>query len=535
MSESFAFPVNVAEPRVGNDSSLGLDLARNEVCKKAITDAIESGRPAITQPFDWPYGDETKVAVAVLRPLIRNRDSLKSVQERTEKLEGFVAVVIDLDSLITDTLSGHREPVDVFLRYVESGNQDTIVAAFDSIRRKTVFGDFSELRERASRTPGLDVTQDILMNGGWAVECTATPQYLAAQVTYLPLAVLLLGLLLSAILAGYARTLLGRSQETEKLIVHRTSQLREANEKFAVEHFLLNTLLEHSPDLIYFKDSNSRFVRVSDALAQHLGFETAEDLIHKSDSDIFSDEESGVYLADEQKIMLTGNPMIGKEEKQKTIDGKTIWLSTTKAPLLTDNGEIVGVFGISRDITETKMAKEVAESANTAKSDFLANMSHEIRTPMNAIIGMTELALESNDSEAQQEYLSVVRESADSLLAIINEILDFSKIEAGRLELEAVDFELREEIGSTMKSLGVRAHAKNLELTWHVNQDVPVWIRGDSGRLRQMLVNLVGNAIKFTNQGEVDVDVQMQSQDESGVVLHFFVKDTGRRHRPRQT
>jgi signal transduction histidine kinase/DNA-binding response OmpR family regulator/HPt (histidine-containing phosphotransfer) domain-containing protein len=225
--------------------------------------------------------------------------------------------------------------------------------------------------------------------------------------------------------------------------------------------------------------------------------------------------------------MTSGQPLIGKDEQQVTADGRSVWLSTTKSPLRTPDGEIIGVFGISRDITEAKLAKETAEAANLAKSDFLANMSHEIRTPMNAIIGMTELALETDDPRSQREFLNVVRESADSLLTIINEILDFSKIEAGKLELESVDFELREEIGSTMKSLGVRAHAKDLELTWHVGQDVPVWVRGDSSRLRQMLVNLVGNAIKFTNEGEVGVDVQVESQDESGLMLHFLVRDTG--------
>ena len=351
--------------------------------------------------------------------------------------------------------------------------------------------------------------------------------FFSSQSTLLPTLVLVIGFLLSAFLAVYVKTIEGRNQEIQGLLEERTEQLKQSNEKFAVEHFLMSTLLEHSPDLIYFKDSDSRFVRASDALARHLGYDSAADLISKSDSDVFDAEQSGEYRADEQKIMASGKPLIGKEERQTAADGRTVWISTTKAPLQASDGEIVGIFGISRDITDTKLAKEVAESANVAKSDFLANMSHEIRTPMNAIIGMTELALETGDPRTQQEYLTVVRESADSLLAIINEILDFSKIEAGKLELEAVDFDVREEIGSTLKALGVRAHVKDLELTWHVCRDVPTWVRGDSTRLRQLLVNLAGNAIKFTSEGEVDVDVQLESQDESGVVLHFLVTDTG--------
>jgi PAS domain S-box-containing protein len=357
----------------------------------------------------------------------------------------------------------------------------------------------------------------------------ATLQFFAERSTSLPFVVLFSGVVFSAVVAGYLTSLWGRHQKVERLIVQRTAELKEVSDKYTFEHFLLNTLLANSPDLIYFKDPKSRFIRVSDALARHLGFDCAEDLVAKSDSDIssFSVEQSAEYRADERNVMATGNPMIGKHEKQVASDGRTVWLSTTKSPLLTVDGKVNGIFGISRDITEAKLAKEAAEAANTAKSDFLANMSHEIRTPMNAIIGMTELALDTDDPRTQQECLSVIRESAESLLAIINEILDFSKIEAGRLELDLIDFELREEIGSAMKSLGVRAHAKDLELTWHVDQNVPVWVRGDSTRIRQMLINLVGNAIKFTSVGEVDVDVKLESQDELGVRLHFLVKDTG--------
>ncbi len=172
-------------------------------------------------------------------------------------------------------------------------------------------------------------------------------------------------------------------------------------------------------------------------------------------------------------------------------------------------------------------AKEAAEAANRAKSEFLANMSHEIRTPMNAIIGMTELVLETKTSRTQNDYLTIVLESAESLLDIINQILDFSKIEAGRLELESLDFHLHEEVGDALKILGHRAHAKQLELAWHIDKDVPRYLRGDAARLRQVFVNLVGNAIKFTEQGEIVVDIRRQASDDSEVKLHCTVVDTG--------
>lgn len=418
----------------------------------------------------------------------------------------------------------------------------------------------------------------------------------------------------------------------------------------AREQYLLNTLLDNAPDYIYFKDAKSRFIKTSRAHAEAFGLSNAAQVIGKTDFDFFGDEHARSAFEDEQEIIRTGQP-ITKEEKETWPDRPPTWVLTTKMPLRDQHGNIIGTFGISKDVTEKKQtelellhekqflsainlnspvaivvmdqrdniiscnptfenlfgyslqevigknldilvstsesyqeavsysqqaklnslhafgerrkkdgklitveifgapvvvdgekvgavviyhdiseldnARKTAEEANRAKSEFLANMSHEIRTPMNGVIGMLELALDTQLTSEQRDYLSTSLQSAEALLSLLNDILDFSKIEAKRLELEKIPFNLRTTVEDVAYTLAGRVQSKGLELISYIHPDLYTDILGDPARLRQILINLAGNAIKFTSQGEIVIRAEPFQEAENSVKVRFSVSDTG--------
>jgi PAS domain S-box-containing protein len=301
-------------------------------------------------------------------------------------------------------------------------------------------------------------------------------------------------------------------------------QRQQAEERY-------KAFMNNIPAIASIKDKDGQFLYVNDPMSKHYNIKTG-DALGKTVAHWLPKDLAASIHRDDQEILSTGRAL-QYERIVPTRDGiEHHWL-TFKFPLIEPDGRLL-VGTVSIDITarkraeaEAQKAKEMAEAANRSKSEFLANMSHEIRTPLNGVIGMTDLALGTDLTAEQQEYMQIVKLSADSLLVVINDILDFSKIEAGKVDLEKVDFNLHDLVEMTMKTLAFRAEEKGLELLCDFSLDVPDSIQGDSTRLRQIILNLVGNAIKFTAEGEIQLRIDLLKEERATAFLQFTVSDTG--------
>ncbi len=313
---------------------------------------------------------------------------------------------------------------------------------------------------------------------------------------------------------------------------------QQAREALHESEERIRLLLDSTAEAIYGINQAGECTFCNPATLRLLGYQKPEDILGKNlhrvmhhshaDGTPYPEEECNLLA-----LLRRGEAIHSEEEVFWRADGTRFPAEYSAHPIRKD-GCIIGSVVIFMDITERRRvaeslltAKEFAEAASRAKSEFLANMSHEIRTPMNGIIGMTDLALDTQLTSEQREYLNLVKSSADSLLYLVNDVLDFSKIEAGKFELEETEFDIRELFSDTLKTLAVRADTKQLELSVRVSANVPNTVVGDPARLRQVIVNLAGNAIKFTERGNVVVAVEREGESSDCVRLHISVSDTG--------
>lgn len=294
----------------------------------------------------------------------------------------------------------------------------------------------------------------------------------------------------------------------------------------------LMTALEQSPNSIVITDITGSIEYVNPHFCKITGY-SFEEVIGKTPRILKSGKEANEKYEEMWQQVLEGKTWTGEFLNLKK-NGEHYWEQANIAPVCNEQGSIVSIIAIKEDITERKRVEQdmktarlAAEAASRAKSEFLANMSHEIRTPMNGIIGMTDLCLQTQLDSQQHNYLSAVRVSAENLLTILNDILDFSKIEAGKIDLVQGPFLLRTLIGQALQTLAAKAAERNLELVFHPSPETPDALIGDPGRLKQIIINLVGNAIKFSENGQVIISAQPESENDSGCFISFSVTDSG--------
>ena len=301
------------------------------------------------------------------------------------------------------------------------------------------------------------------------------------------------------------------------------TERRRAEQEILRQKQYFETLVSNSPVAIVVLDNDAKITSCNPSFEKLFGYNSREVLGVNIDTLITDPESYDEALQYTQQAMTSLLHNVGKRRRR---DGSLVDVEIFGAPV-TVGGENVGALAIYHDISELVNTRQEAEQSNRAKSEFLANMSHEIRTPMNGVIGMLELALDTSMTSEQREYLSISLQSAEALLGLINEILDFSKIEARGVELEKIDFDLRNTVEEMASTLAMRAQDKGLELACLINPDLKVKLHGDPARLRQILINLVGNAVKFTHQGEIVVRAEPTAETETHITIRFAVQDTG--------
>jgi PAS domain S-box-containing protein len=295
---------------------------------------------------------------------------------------------------------------------------------------------------------------------------------------------------------------------------------------------LVSAFMQQIPDHVYFKDRDSRFVAVSHSLARSFGC-SVEQVLGRTDADFFQPADAQVFRDRELQIMESGEPLIDHVTRHSWPDGRETWSLNIAVAIRNEAGEVIGLFGTNKDITATKLleqamlANQKLASANEAKNAFLATVSHEIRTPLNGVVGMAGLLLDTRLSDPQRELAETIVQSAQALLGLINNILDFSKIEAGKVDLDLVDFELRPLLEEVMRVITAQAREKGLTLSASTDPAIPRILRGDISRLRQALLNLCGNAVKFTASGDVAVSAEARSRSAQNITIVFNVRDTG--------
>ena len=513
------YPVSQVAPATGNEPALGFDLGSDPPRREALEAAARTGLTCGTDPLTLVQETEDQKSLLICRPVF--------AAAQPPRLRGFVVAALRLGTLLLKAAPDNPALLELSLLRTDAP-PETLATDWDTTHPPAT---------------ALSATRPILAFGKtFAVTARAGPAFLSLHPTRAAWRIALTGLALTAALTIVISVLLRRREQLERLVAARTSSLRESEAR-------VRAITDSAQDAILMMDHEGRVSYWNPAAERILGYAASEAIGMNLHTFIVPSRYHAAHLAAFPAFQQTGQgDVVGKtlDLVARRKDGQEISVQLSLSALQRqDHWHAVGIL---RDITAQKHAEaELQETnrkleaataratematqanlANLAKSEFLANMSHEIRTPMNGVIGMTHLLLDTELNTEQRHCAEIVRASAESLLGLINDILDFSKIEAGKLDLEILDFNLAALLANFSEVLALQAQNKGLAFTCTIAPDVPSGLSGDPGRLRQVLLNLAGNAVKFTPRGEVSVRVSLVSATAAASVVRFAVRETG--------
>ena len=529
---NFYYPLFHVAPYRSNQVALGYDIGSEAICRSAILEAKSTGLPSATSSTALALNIEKERGMIILRPVF--------VGNNLKQLYGFALSVLQMDTMLRIACPDNSLHMELGAICSDRIKGEFIASSCDT---RT----FSEDSERFSYKKILSYTRSVFAFGK-VFTITAHPgeTFILQNNKSTEWLTIVVGMILTAALFVITAVIVRNRDELEMRVLDRTAELHESE---TVQRVLLDSL----PSGVVIIDATTKVIeRINDYVANIYG-DSADSLLGQGCRSLFIPPTHGICpVCDLGEKIDNAEFEIFRADRSRLPILKTVkWIELNgKKKLLECFVDISDLKNAQQNLIETnrqleestKQAKELAikaQIADIAKSEFLANMSHEIRTPMNGVIGMTGLLLDTELDKEQRRYGEIVRSSAESLLTIINDILDFSKMEAKKLDIEMLEFDLSAVLDDFTSTIAIRAHEKGLELVCDTDPDVPLMLIGDPGRLRQILTNLTGNAIKFTKEGEVAVSVSLikdagaspdldaPSPSDNTVLLRFSVRDTG--------
>lgn len=540
--------VGFIEPYKGNENALGFDVYSDKLRREAIDRARDTGEIAITARIKLVQERGDQYGALAFMPLYRKDLPHNTLEERRSNILGYLVAVFRGGDIVSTAIKDSDRP-NLSYKLIDETAPVTEQLLFASSSQEELKP--FVLQEKGLFGRDLSLVNSLTMNVGgrlWRLEVVPTQDYFTYRHSSSVWLILLAGLMLTSLAGTFFMVSSGRESVLRRLVDERAAALTVALHEAGKAKKALENVLSSATQISIIATTPDGVITIFNHGAELMLGYGAEEMIGKHSPVIIHLQEEITLHAQELSLEL-GRPIsglevfwvkadrLGQEKREWTYvrkDKSTLIVSLAVTTILDENGEITGYLSIAEDISERKqneaivlLAKNRAEALAQSKSEFLANMSHEIRTPMNAIIGLSYLALNKEVPDEVRNYLEKINSSSNSLLSILNDILDFSRLEVGRLTIEHSSFDLYVILDSIRNLFADHAAEKGLDFNINVEAEVPRFLLGDGLRLKQILVNLVGNAIKFTEQGDVTLEITLQYFYRSQAKLSFYVIDTG--------